>query len=96
MPADSKRVAFELMAAPSRPLTVRVLDGAGRVRATLDKAREGHIVNIDREPTVEKEVWLLDVLECGDKGFFDLRMGGGVVAVLSDSPEACLENVKKK
>ncbi len=34
-------------------ITVRVLDGAGRVRATLDKAREGHIVNIDREPTVE-------------------------------------------
>ena len=54
MPAESKKVAFEMMAAPSRPLTVRVLDGAGRVRATLDKAREGHIVNIDREPTVEK------------------------------------------
>ena len=54
VPAESKKVAFELMAAPPRPLTVRVLDGAGRVRATLDKAREGHIVNIDREPTVEK------------------------------------------
>ena len=73
MPAESKKVAFELMAAPPRPLTVRVLDGAGRVRATLDKAREGHIVNIDREPTVEKEVWLLEVLECGDNGFFDQR-----------------------
>ena len=95
VPAASKKVAFELMAAPTRPLTVRVLDGAGRVRATLDKACEGHIVNIDRKPTVENEVWLLEVLECGDNGFFDVRMGGNVVAVLSDSPEACLENVKK-
>ena len=95
VPEESKKVAFEMMATPSRPLTVRVLDGAGRVRTTLDKAREGHIVKIDRVPTVEKEVWSLEVLECGDNGFFDLRMGGKVVAVLSDSPEACLENVKK-
>ena len=90
VPPESKKVAFELMAAPLRPLTVRVLNGAGQVRATLDKAREGHIVNIDREPTAEMEVWCLEVLECGGNGAFELRVGGRAVAVLSDSPDACL------
>ena len=94
VPAESKKVAFELMAAPTRPLTAKVIDSDGKTRATVEKSREGRIVNVRREPTAENEVWRLEVSECGGAGFFDVRVGGNAVAVLSDSPDACLECAK--
>ena len=96
VPAESKKVAFELMAAPTRPLTAKVIDSDGKTRATVEKSREGRIVNVRREPTAGNEVWRLEVSECGGGGFFDVRVGGNAIAVFSDSPEACLEYARGK
>ena len=91
VPAASKSVALEFMATRANPLSLKVLDGAGNERAVLDKAREGRIVKIARRPTAGSEVWRIAVSECAGAGFFDLRIGGNAVAVVSDSPDACLE-----
>ena len=95
VPAGSKKVALELKASPKCPLSAKVVDGAGEVRATVEKAREGHIVNISRQPTAANEIWHLEVSEFGDTGTFGIRIGGNAIAVLSDSPDACLRLKKK-
>lgn len=91
VPAASRNVALEFMATRVNPLSAKIIDGAGEVRATIDKAKEGRIVKIDRKPTAESEVWRIAISECGGQGFFDLRIGGNVVAVVSDVSEACLK-----
>ena len=91
VPAASENVALEILATRSSPLSAKIINGAGEVRAILDEAREGHIVNIPRMRTSSNEIWRIAVSECGGSGCFDLRIGGNAVAVLADVSEACLE-----
>ena len=90
VPASSKEVRMQIKP-PSifSPLSLQVIDASGKVCATLDKAREGHILNIPRAPTAKTEVWRIAVSECGGRGYFEILIGGAL-GMLSDSPEACL------
>ena len=88
VPASCKEVRLEVKGAVASPLSLQVVDASGKVRETLDKAREGHILKIPRSRTDKDEVWRLAGCECDGRGMFDVRIGGAL-AVVSDSAEAC-------
>ena len=88
VPASCKEVRLEVKGSVASPLSLQVVDASGKVRETLDKAREGHILKIPRSRTDKDEVWRLAGCECGGRGVFDVRIGGAL-AVVSDSAEAC-------
>ena len=88
VPAKSKQFKAEMLIRNGTSLTARIVDAAGKVRASVEKENAGRILTVDRTPTEACEVWHLEVVET--KKPFELRFGGGVTAVLSDSPEACL------
>ena len=89
VPAGSRQVKVELLAKKGTGLSVRILDAAGKVRAETVKTDAGRILTVDREPTAGPEIWTLAVLAMERP--FELRLGGDVTAVVSESPAACLE-----
>jgi len=89
VPAGSRCVKIEMMAKHGTDLTARIVDASGQVRESVEKWSGGRILTIDRTPTATYEIWHLEIVET--KKTFDLRFGGDVTAVLSDSPEACLK-----
>ena len=92
VPAKSKEVRFEVsIRNRMNPLTAKILDGSGAVRATLDKAAVSQILKVPRAPTAADEIWCFAASECDGVAGFELRIGGNAVAVLSDASDACLK-----
>ena len=91
VPAKSKEVRLEItLRNRTSPLTAKILDGTGAEVASLEKETVSRILKLPRTPTKKDEIWRIAVAECGGMGCFEVRIGGNAVAVLSDSPEACL------
>ena len=88
VPAASTQFKAEMLIANGSSTTAKVVDAEGKVRALVENGNAGRILTVDRTPTASFEIWHLDVEET--KMPFELRFGGDVTAVLSDSPEACL------